>query len=754
MKHLKKFLTLLIFSVSLTLFATELHVATTGNDSNIGTAESPLRNIQTAVNKLQPGDICSVHKGTYREIITIKQSGADGAPIVIQAAKGENPIISGLDILNLKWKTTEKKGIFVAEYNSAAFEQLFMDGKPLLEARWPNVPRDKNGDWDFFSPDAWAAVDTVGNSYGTVKDADLAATSWNVTGAKAVLNVCHQFFTWTRIVEGHSSGSNSFNYPRDLGKSIKPADESGASLTFNDDRYYLVGKREFLDSPGEWYYDDVKKQLFLCTFDGKSPAKNVLEVKTRNFSLIGDQNPNFITIEGLTFFGTAFSFGKNLNNRSDHIIFVNNKVLYSSWTEFLLMPDGDSRSNLDKNFPTINADNSIVGNNVFSYGALTALFINGLSNLIENNVFNDFDLNSSLVYPPLSVSKNTPVYEGKGGKAIVRYNTIYNSGGILTQVGQHDNDFYLNDLYNAYRSCWGGNKDVSALYTSSVYCSGTRLHHNWVHEAYSGTPPFDWNGGLGIRGDDNTTGLTVDHNVVWNIGSAGIMMKNPDNPTPDQANRVMNNTIFRHSANNPVKSAMIVQTLVNQNKYSLVVNNMAESIYGHWFGKELGPVVDFSCNSTGKVIESYLENPSNFDFRPMSAAVDVLNKGKVIFGITNSVFGSAPDIGAYERGDSIYWIPGRRETKASFPIVPNGASVSSDIDVLMWRPAYKAVVHQIYFGTDANMLVNSGKFSGGKNVFTLPKLVSRQKYYWRADAVLADGSVVNGEVWSFSTTNK
>ncbi|MEI7504847.1 MAG: hypothetical protein WCJ61_16350, partial [Paludibacter sp.] len=119
---------------------------------------------------------------------------------------------------------------------------------------------------------------------------------------------------------------------------------------------------------------------------------------------------------------------------------------------------------------------------------------------------------------------------------------------------------------------------------------------------------------------------------------------------------------------------------------------------------------------------------------------------------TDSQFGSAPDIGAYERGDNTYWIPGRREAKASFPIVQDGATIASDRDVLMWRPAFKAVSHVVFFGIDANKLVNSGKFTGEKNVFTLPKLIAGQKYFWRVDATMVDGSVVNGDVWNFNVS--
>ena len=754
------------FSFPLVMYASEIHVSIKGNDANNGTKEKPLRTIQAAVDKINPGDICIIHNGTYRENIKIKRSGDATAAITIRAAKGEHPVISGLDVLDLKWNSTEKKGIYVADYKNNNFEQIFFDGKPLLEARWPNVPRDKNGDWDFFSPNQWAIVDSTGNHYGTVKDSRLAATSWDINGARAVLNVCHQFFTWTRTVKGYIPKSDTFNYPKDLGKSIKARDESGASLVFNDDRYYLVGKKEFLDVPGEWYYDKEKQLLYLYTPDGINPEKKLVEVKNRYYSLTAEDDKNFIIIDGITFFGTAFRFGKDQNHRSNHLLFENNKVIYSSWTEFLNMPDDDERARLDKNFPTINADNVILSNNVFSYGSLSALFINGVNNVIENNVFNDFDLSSSLVYPALLVSKNSAGFEGKGGKAIVRYNTIYNSGGILTQICQNDNDVYLNDLYNAFRSCYGGNRDVSALYTQSIYCRGTRFHHNWVHDSYGGTPPLDWNGGIGIRGDDNTCGLTVDHNVVWNMGSTGIMMKNRINANPEDRNQVFNNTIFKHSFYNPIKNAIIVTTdnvsqklkedvavIHNENEYSLINNNLAETITGGWFQKKIGKVANISNNCTGEKVEINLENTDQFDFRPKLTSISILDKGKLLSGYTTFVFGNAPDIGAYERGDNMYWIPGRREVKATCPIVADGAKTPANRDVLMWRPAYNAIAHEVYFGTNKDQLQLKSKFEGEKNVFQLSSLVEGKKYFWRVDAVMQDGSVVKGDVWSFNVEN-
>ena len=100
-----------------------------------------------------------------------------------------------------------------------------------------------------------------------------------------------------------------------------------------------------------------------------------MEIKSRNFGLTTDQNSKYLTIDGITFFGTAFSFGKDASNRSKSITFQNNQVLYSSWTEYLNMAAGDAKVNSDKNFPVIQSDSARVVNNTFAYGALNALLM-------------------------------------------------------------------------------------------------------------------------------------------------------------------------------------------------------------------------------------------------------------------------------------------------------------------------------------------------------------------------------------------
>ncbi len=76
---------------------------------------------------------------------------------------------------------------------------------------------------------------------------------------------------------------------------------------------------------------------------------------------------------------------------------------------------------------------------------------------------------------------------------------------------------------------------------------------------------------------------------------------------------------------------------------------------------------------------------------------------------------------------------------------------------LTWKPGKDAAQHQVYFGTDQGA-VTSGAASVDKGKVTDPKIDSgalraSTTYYWRADVIKADKSVVQGDVWSFTTAD-
>lgn len=718
-------------------------VSPSGNDNNVGSIDYPFLTIQEAYNTAVAGNTINLRAGTYRESVNINTHN-----ITLQAYNNEAVIISGTDVYNnLTWTPTAgNSAIYSAPYTGTAFEQLFFNNKPMIQARWPNLPKDANGDWNYLDTNMWADA-SKGAVYGTMVDSSLTNTGFSALGAWAVLNVNHQYYTWTRPVLTHSKGSPSFTYPQDLGGTLSP------TLPYTDDRYYLFGKLELLDAPGEWFYDSVAQLIYFYPPNGLNPNTLGIEIKSRNYSLSATADTN-LTFQNLTFWATAFKF--NSQSAGCHnLVFKNNIVLYSSCTEFFSMNVGQYGYGNESNYPIINGNKCQITGNVFAYGSTSALFVSGYDNLIENNIVHDFDYTSSLVTPLFQVSKTWDSYIGSAGRATVRYNDFYNSGGVLLSVGQSYNDVGNNHLYNAFLTCTGGNKDHSMVYTNcqtnSNASMGTRFHHNWIHDGYCGSTKTDWGGGTGIRGDDTTTGVTMDHLVTWNLGSVGINMKSPVPQIANQANYVLNNTSFNNSNNNTVKSSIIIETTgLNSNKFSSLYNNAGLGSYGGWYATAIQYLTAKGNNydTSSKVL---LEDTASFDFRPLAGSV-MVNKGTAISGITSDVTDGLPDIGAYERGLTTYWIPGFRDSKTSFPIIPDGSTcISITRDQLMWKPAYNSVSNKIYFGISAGSLALQSTTSAEQNVFALPTLSNNTTYYWRVDAVMSDNSVVVGSVWSFTT---
>jgi hypothetical protein len=76
---------------------------------------------------------------------------------------------------------------------------------------------------------------------------------------------------------------------------------------------------------------------------------------------------------------------------------------------------------------------------------------------------------------------------------------------------------------------------------------------------------------------------------------------------------------------------------------------------------------------------------------------------------------------------------------------------------LTWNPGKDAAQYQVYFGTD-QAAVTDGAASVDKGTVTEPKIDSgalraSTTYYWRADVIKADQSVIQGDVWSFTTAD-
>lgn len=117
-----------------TVFATEWHVAPTGDNNNKGTSVEPFRTIQKAADLAQPGDMITVHNGVYRERINPPRGGqADHQRIVYRSAPGEKVEIKGSEIV--KGWTPEKNGIWKASLPNSFFGS-FNPYNDLVKGDW------------------------------------------------------------------------------------------------------------------------------------------------------------------------------------------------------------------------------------------------------------------------------------------------------------------------------------------------------------------------------------------------------------------------------------------------------------------------------------------------------------------------------------------------------------------------------------------------------------------------------------------
>lgn len=94
--------------------------------------------------------------------------------------------------------------------------------------------------WELWDRRCWAQVDK-NSCYGKIIWSELLKTGIDWTGAVAVLNVAHQFRTWTRVVRNYNAEDGSFEYTKNLdflGPTIAWYGEKGDH--WEDDFFYLM----------------------------------------------------------------------------------------------------------------------------------------------------------------------------------------------------------------------------------------------------------------------------------------------------------------------------------------------------------------------------------------------------------------------------------------------------------------------------------------------------------------------------------
>lgn len=119
-------------------------------DRNPGSEAQPLKTINAAMKKAQPGDSIFVKNGTYREEVTWeKEDWKDPERRTTLAAFPKHrPIIKGSDVLEAKWAKLPGDKPIYATPRDVYTQMVFVDEKPLQQIGWqghPDRKPDKRG---------------------------------------------------------------------------------------------------------------------------------------------------------------------------------------------------------------------------------------------------------------------------------------------------------------------------------------------------------------------------------------------------------------------------------------------------------------------------------------------------------------------------------------------------------------------------------------------------------------------------------
>ncbi len=317
-----------------------------GDDSNDGlTSAAALRTIQRAADLAGPGTTVHILPGIYREMVWPAMNGSLAEPVRYVAEDGPGAVaIRGSEpSSSLGWTqlTTNSIGlppgmdptnVYYADLSGWGLDSpprfvVELDGSGEVVAR---LPLAREPDWqvvtEWKTHEFWWAADGGSSIAGCdpATDADPncdlpsrsmlqltdqtsdavpvgveagnLTTLGDLTGATLIaIDTLQGHYVYRRIITAHDVGAGRITVDRVCehdGGSGNPGLGWGS-------KYYVEGKPNLLDSPGEWWYDPVSGRLYLWPRSPGNPASQNIEISRRvdGFSL---RNRSYTTLDGLT----------------------------------------------------------------------------------------------------------------------------------------------------------------------------------------------------------------------------------------------------------------------------------------------------------------------------------------------------------------------------------------------------------------------------------------------------------------------
>jgi len=773
-------------------------VAPDGDDNNPGTMGSPRKTIQSAVSLLGAGDTLFLREGSYHEEVLVNQlNGTADLPVVIMAYRGETVTMDGtVDLEEIKvpgagWQlATQRFPGTNTIYKMALQEdiwQLFVRQPELMDtpnavggdlagyrmqvvARWPNAathpcdPAERipnsteivHGNWWSFRS-TWADASAEGTTFTTIECVpslkSLSTTGLSFEGGTAILSVIGQgpANIAVEILE-HDAGSNFFTHT-----GTNPNNE------YHRERHFIVEHLNAIDQPGEWYFDRDSQTVYLWPEDNTDPNGRSIRGKTmtRAFDL---DNCSHIRFVGIGLFATTVRLD------GEHVSFTDCAISYPDMPRRVLGEHDDAGPALDAR----NCSYFGMRNCVVEYSQYHIIEVKKVGSVFDNNYFHHLGI-MGMGTTGCFMNVNTFTHNTLrtiGHRAAVKANSQPESGRIQSwNILDGWGYLYANDGVGFQTNQGGSVGSVRA--------------YNWFIR--SEKPGHRYDGpdeGLGFP----TEGLS--HHLV------GLRTKSTSTNIKGDYNQVYHYLDVLGSSEHGGIAIRWNTGTGEGNAHTIMRNCAADGInIGKWDPLPCIHSNNWDASKQGGSMLEMVPAADLLDFRPEFHA-PLVNTGYVVPGINDGFLGPAPDIGAYEWGDDTYWIPGYQSASTSMPIPFDGAShMPLDRD-LIFLHGYRSEQAIVYVGIDETAVFQADTISsskpgegnpedgvvvymvlkGGKNIVT-PTLargnpnqydpspylltddpsvgwMANQTYYWRSDAIGEDGTLVKGDVWSFTPGNQ
>ncbi len=476
----------------------EIYVSPTGNDSNDGSIAFPLKTLTSARDKADERKknntpvTVYLRAGTYYLSAPVEfgpsNSGTSTAPIVYAAYGNEKPVISGGIKVTPSWSTSSGSIKVATIATNLKVDQLFLNGKRQVLARYPNF--DSTKILDGFASDCldsprvslWANPAEGPGYIRTLHDQQWGGNSFIITGKSGT------------TVDSKWVGDNNRG--------------SGKHATYR----MVENIFEELDAPGEWYYRKTTGELFFYPPSGTDLTTATVELASQDellrFVGTSSSRAQYITFKGVTFthtYRTLFSKPYEPILRGDWAIARAGAVFMTNAENIRIESCFFDQIGGNGVFVSgYNRSHSIV-NNKFEDAGASCVALVGLKTAVRCGANSFDDAGTCDDHMPGPLTEDYP------SSVLVENNTMFNFGRFEKQVAGVDLSITRKDTIrhntihqmpragiNFTDGCWGGHV----------------IEWNWVYDAVLETsdhgPLNAWGRDRNSRWSDDVSASKLD----------------------------------------------------------------------------------------------------------------------------------------------------------------------------------------------------------------------------------------------------